>query len=102
MEGISDQKVFRVGLEKLGNPYLGLDLIRLAKCGVNGFPLGLAIEWSRRSNMADPAQDRCGKCGADIDASRRIDFTLKDGTRVCDSCFVRGTASPTRPDGKSV
>jgi deoxycytidine triphosphate deaminase len=42
--------------------------------------------------MAERAQDHCGKCGAEIDESRRIDYTLKDGTRVCDSCFVRGTA----------
>lgn len=47
--------------------------------------------------MADPNRDVCGKCGAEIDATRRIDYTLKDGTRVCDSCFVKGTVSPTRP-----
>lgn len=42
-------------------------------------------------------EDRCGRCGADIDSTRRVDFTLKDDTRVCDSCFVKGTKSPTRP-----
>jgi hypothetical protein len=47
--------------------------------------------------MTDPAPDRCGKCESEIDPTRRIDYTLKDGTRVCDSCFVRGTTSPTRP-----
>jgi len=47
--------------------------------------------------MDDPKPDLCGKCGAEIDPSRRIDYTLKDGTRVCDSCFVKGTKSPTRP-----
>ena len=47
--------------------------------------------------MADPKPDLCGKCGAEIDPTRRIDYTLKDGTRVCDSCFVKGTNSPTRP-----
>ena len=46
--------------------------------------------------MADPTKDLCGKCGAEIDTTRRIDYTLKDGTRVCDSSFVKGTASPTR------
>ena len=45
--------------------------------------------------MAEPNDERCGKCGAEIDASRRVDFTLKDGTRVCDSCFVKGTTRPT-------
>jgi hypothetical protein len=51
--------------------------------------------------MAEPIDDRCGKCGAEIDAGRRVDFTLKDGTRVCDSCFVKGTVSPTQPERKS-
>jgi hypothetical protein len=51
--------------------------------------------------MTEPAPDQCGKCGAEIDTSRRIDYTLKDGTRVCDACFVRGTASQTGPGGKS-
>ena len=48
------------------------------------------------SFMTDPSQDICGKCDGEIDTTRRIDYTLKDGTRVCDSCFVKGTASPTR------
>jgi len=48
--------------------------------------------------MAESVQDQCGKCGAEIDESRRIDYTLKDGTRVCDSCFVRGTARQTCPE----
>jgi hypothetical protein len=52
--------------------------------------------------MAEPTQDQCGKCGAEIDADRKVDFTLKGGTRVCDSCFVKGTASSTRSHGKSV
>ena len=28
-------------------------------------------------------------------------FTLKDGTRVCESCFVKGTASPSSRDRQS-
>jgi hypothetical protein len=55
----------------------------------------LVIERNMAMRMAKPLQDECGKCGAEIDAGRRIDFTLKDGTRVCDSCFVKGTARPT-------
>jgi len=47
--------------------------------------------------MADPKPDLCGKCGTEIDPTRRIDYTLKDGTRVCDFCFMKGTNSPTRP-----
>jgi hypothetical protein len=48
--------------------------------------------------MAKTTQDQCGSCGAEIDESRRVDFTLKNGTRVCDSCFVKGTASPVHAD----
>ncbi len=46
--------------------------------------------------MVEPAEERCGKCGAEIDPTRRVDFTLKDGTRVCEPCFVKGTARPTQ------
>ena len=41
--------------------------------------------------MSETLTDVCGKCGAAIDSNRRVDFTLKDGTRVCDSCFVKDT-----------
>jgi hypothetical protein len=51
--------------------------------------------------MAEPIRDQCGCCGVEIDGGRRVDFTLKNGTRVCDSCFVRGTASPGQPDKES-
>jgi len=51
--------------------------------------------------MSESKDERCGKCGAEIDAGRRVDFTLKDGARVCDSCFVKGTERPTRSDEKS-
>jgi NMD protein affecting ribosome stability and mRNA decay len=44
----------------------------------------------------DAPQEICGKCGAEIDASRRVDFTLKDGTRVCESCFIKETPRQTR------
>jgi hypothetical protein len=44
--------------------------------------------------MNEIPADVCGKCGAAIDSNRRVDFTLKDGTRVCDSCFVRETPRP--------
>jgi hypothetical protein len=39
-----------------------------------------------------------GKCGAEIDSTGRVDFTLKDGTRVCESCFVKGTVTATEKD----
>lgn len=41
--------------------------------------------------MNEPNEDQCGKCGTGIDRNRRVDFTLKNGTRVCESCFVKGT-----------
>jgi hypothetical protein len=50
--------------------------------------------------MGDWQTDLCGKCGAEIDPTRRVDFTLKDGTRVCDSCFVKGTTRPPYSTGK--
>jgi len=41
--------------------------------------------------MNEANEEQCGKCGTGIDPNRRVDFTLKDGTRVCESCFVKGT-----------
>jgi hypothetical protein len=41
--------------------------------------------------MREEPIELCGKCGAEIDSTRRVDFTLKDGTRVCESCFVKET-----------
>jgi len=41
--------------------------------------------------MYELNEEQCGKCGAEIDSSRRVDFTLKDGTRVCESCFAQWT-----------
>jgi len=31
--------------------------------------------------MTEDQTELCGKCGAEIYLSRRVDFTLKDGTR---------------------
>ena len=44
--------------------------------------------------MRELQSDLCGKCSAEIDPERRVDFTLKNGTRVCESCFVRETRRP--------
>jgi hypothetical protein len=57
------------------------------------------IERSIATRMGDHSQDECGKCSAEIDSTRRVDYTLKDGTRVCDSCFVKGTMRPHRASG---
>jgi len=50
-----------------------------------------------------PRQDFCGKCEAEIDRDRVVDFTLKNGTRVCEPCFIRETprAKPIRTDSYS-
>jgi recombinational DNA repair protein (RecF pathway) len=47
--------------------------------------------------MSEAHEEQCGKCGADIDSSRRVDFTLKDGTRVCEYCFAKETPRQTKP-----
>jgi hypothetical protein len=38
--------------------------------------------------MDETGEEACGKCGAEIDPTRKVNFTLKDGTRVCGACFV--------------
>jgi hypothetical protein len=48
--------------------------------------------------MSESRNDVCGKCDAEIDPSKRVDFTLKDGTRVCESGFVKETRQ-TRSGG---
>jgi|HubBroStandDraft_1064217.scaffolds.fasta_scaffold01108_11 hypothetical protein len=35
--------------------------------------------------MSEAQTELCGKCGAEIDFSRRVDFTLKSGSRVCEA-----------------
>ena len=44
--------------------------------------------------VSEERTDLCGKCGTEIDPARRVDFTLKNGTRVCESCFVKETRRP--------
>ena len=46
--------------------------------------------------MSETASELCGKCGTEIDPSRRVDFTLRDGTRVCEPCFIKGNVQVTR------
>jgi hypothetical protein len=46
--------------------------------------------------MTEYQTELCGKCGAEIDLSRRVDFTFKDGTRVCEQCFIHGNAKVAR------
>jgi recombinational DNA repair protein (RecF pathway) len=44
--------------------------------------------------MSETQIEVCGKCSTEIEPTRRVDFTLKDGTRVCESCFVTETPRP--------
>jgi hypothetical protein len=44
--------------------------------------------------MSETQVEVCGKCSAEIEPTRRVDFTLKDGTKVCESCFVSETPWP--------
>jgi hypothetical protein len=46
--------------------------------------------------MSKNQTELCGKCGAEIDLNRRVDFTLKDRTRVCEQCFIHGNAKVVR------
>lgn len=48
----------------------------------------------------DETLEKCGKCGAEIDSMRRVDFTLKEGTRVCESCFVKWTEKARQKDDR--
>jgi hypothetical protein len=62
-------------------------------------PSGFARVASKIGNdmdMSEAQTELCGKCGAEIDSTRGADFTLKDGTRVCDSCFAKETPRPTQ------
>ena len=45
--------------------------------------------------MDEKIEEQCGKCGAEIDLGRRVDYTLKDGTTVCEACFIKGSRRPT-------
>jgi hypothetical protein len=44
--------------------------------------------------MDDGKHELCWKCESEIDRERVIDFTLKNGKRVCEQCFVRETPWP--------
>ena len=46
--------------------------------------------------MSETASEQCGKCETEIDPTRRVDFTLRDGTRVCEPCFIKGNAQVAR------
>jgi hypothetical protein len=45
--------------------------------------------------MEEGQREFCWKCEVEIDRDRVIDFTLKNGKRVCEQCFVGETSRPT-------
>ena len=47
--------------------------------------------------MGEKTVEQCGKCDAEIDPERRVDYTLKDGPRVCEACFIKGTRRLAEP-----
>jgi hypothetical protein len=56
----------------------------------------MAENGTSEAAMNETASELCGKCGTDIDPTRRVDFTLRDGTRVCEPCFIKGNAQVAR------
>jgi hypothetical protein len=81
----------------MGNALSVLKLLRKSKS--NAELLNSSAARTSKVEMNETHADLCGKCEAAIDSSRRVDFTLKDGTRVCDSCFVKETPRRTQPNG---
>jgi len=81
----------RVGVDSLLEILLGISVCFVARTMTSRIQLIIACD----IEMTEEQIDLCGKCGAEIDPSRRVDFTLKDGTRVCDACFVKETPRQT-------
>jgi len=81
----------------MGNALSVLKLLRKSKS--NAELLSSSTARTPKVEMSETHADLCEKCGAQIDSSRRVDFTRKDGTRVCDSCFMKETPPPTHRKG---
>jgi hypothetical protein len=81
----------------MGNALTVLKLLRKSKS--NAELRNSSTARTPKVEMNETHADLCGECGAEIDSSRTVDFTLKDGTRVCDSCFMKETPPPTQHKG---
>jgi hypothetical protein len=81
----------------MGNALSVLKLLRKSKS--NAELLNSSTARTLKVEMSETHADPCGECGAEIDSSRTVDFTLKDGTRVCDSCFMKATPPPMQRKG---
>jgi hypothetical protein len=78
----------------MGNALSVLKLLRKSKS--NAELPNSSTARTPKVEMSETHADLCETCGVEIDSSRRVDFTLKDGTRVCESCFVKETPRPTQ------
>jgi hypothetical protein len=78
----------------MGNALSVLKLLRKSKS--NAELVNSSTARTPKVEMNETHADPCGECGAEIDSSRTVDFTRKDGTRVCDSCFMKETPPPTQ------
>jgi hypothetical protein len=82
----------------MGNAISVLKLLKRSHC--NAELLNSSTARTLKVEMSETHADPCGECGAEIDSSRTVDFTLRDGTRVCDSCFMKETPPPTQRKGE--
>jgi hypothetical protein len=81
----------------MGNAVSVLKLLKKSKS--NAESLSSSTARTLKVEMSESPTEVCGKCGAEIDSRSRVDFTLKDETRICDSCFVKETPRPTQRKG---
>ena len=81
----------------MGNALSVLKLLRKSKSNAELLNSGTAR--TPKAEMNETHTDPCGECGTEIASSRTVDFTRKDGTRVCDSCFMNETPPPTQRKG---
>jgi hypothetical protein len=81
----------------MGNALSVLKLWR--KSESNAESLNSSTARTPKVEMSETQADPCAECGAEIDSGRTVDFTGKDGTRACDSCFMKETPRPTQRKG---
>jgi hypothetical protein len=78
----------------MGNALTVLKLLR--KSESNAESLNSSTARTPKVEMSETHADLCEKCGAEIDSTRTVDLTLKNETRICDSCFVKEPLRPTQ------
>ncbi len=78
----------------MGNAVSVLKLLKKSKS--NAESLNSSTARTLKVEMSETRANFCEKCGTDIDSSRTVDLTLKNETRICDSCFVKEPLRPTQ------